>query len=919
MGQNAARTSIDREHQQEDLYSTLFKPGEVVEIRSFVAGNFSAYKGYSSGIVSGYFDNPEDFIRCAEAVDNTGAEGTYFTLNPVKPALLSRAKNRLIGKPKATTSDADILCLRCLPIDADARRASGISATDEELKYTEETVNRIKAWLKAHGFPDAILGFSGNGHHYILRLPDLLNTPENVTLIKNAIAAIADKFDTDKVEIDRKVFNPSRIWKLYGTMARKGDNTEERPHRRSKLLDMGDRQPITLEQLKWLASQAPQENKTQKEHTKPAGAWFDLSRYLDDHDRHYFIKEHSVGTMYCLDECIINPDHKNNESAIIQRPDGSLLYQCFHNGCAGKKWKDARQIISGNKSLAPWMTSGNGNGRVETTSVEEWPEPIPLDDSDSLPSFPVNSLPPWCRRMAEEITEVHQVDAGLPGSVILGVLSTALATKAVVDLGTHREPLNTYIASISDSGERKSTTVERLTAPVYVYQGDKREQLAPIVAEYETDRRVLENKKDKLEKDAAKAEGNEYHDLIEQAKSIARQLVETPEVILPTYVVDDITIEQVGILAAENGERLSIISAEGGIFDIMAGKYSDGYVSIDIYLKGHAGDHWSNDRVGRKHLSMESPALTVCLAVQPDIIRQLGDKREFRGRGLLARFLYSVCQPKAGTRSRQKKEIDTRVERLYQDRVRNLLELSSEKRILTLEPEAHTRWDAFYNAIEVEMRKGGKLGDLRDWGSKLPGAVARISGLLHFAEYGQSAYKKDISANTINAACSIGLYYIEHVLAAFGLMKQDPRIEAGKKILESILTHKLNSFKGRDMLRTKSAFKTIDDLQPGLTVLSDRGYIRFKEAGEYKGKGRPEGITYQVNPKLFDSYVNKKAIMSFLSVTPAINENGQPIEIIDKDNYVNIVTGFQVNENIEDESEGDFIHEDDEIVQGELL
>jgi len=33
------------------------------------------------------------------------------------------------------------------------------------------------------------------------------------------------------------VFNPARIWKLYGTVSRKGDSIPERPHRLARILE----------------------------------------------------------------------------------------------------------------------------------------------------------------------------------------------------------------------------------------------------------------------------------------------------------------------------------------------------------------------------------------------------------------------------------------------------------------------------------------------------------------------------------------------------------------------------------------------------------------------------------------------------------------------------------------------------------
>jgi hypothetical protein len=216
----------------------------------------------------------------------------------------------------------------------------------------------------------------------------------------------------------------------------------------------------------------------------------DVAKYLKGHGIPYFLREHEAGKMYGLLGCILNEAHTDweNVTAIIQTQDGSLLYQCSY--CQDKTWEDVRQVISGSAPLEQWVTGG----------AEEWPDPIPLDDFESLPSFPIERFPQWYRHMAEDIIEVNQVDPGLPGSIILGALSTCLAKKAIVDLGTHREPLNLYLASVSGSGERKTPTVKRLTAPIYSYQADRQKELAPIVADYETDMRILESKRQTLEK-----------------------------------------------------------------------------------------------------------------------------------------------------------------------------------------------------------------------------------------------------------------------------------------------------------------------------------------------------------------------------------------------------------------------------------
>ena len=228
-----------------DVYDVFFEPGEVVEIRAYgLSRSNKAWEGWAggAGIVYGYFDNAEDFGKCAEALENAKAPGIYFTLNPVIPDLLARSANRLkaSGAKTVTTSDKDIKCIRWLPIDLDPIRPTGISSTDDELKAAIKLRKKIWQWIKKQDWAlkknvvkYCLPAVSGNGAHLLCQFDDLPNKVDNVQLVQQALAAIAKEFNNGKVDVDQAVFNPARIWKLYGTTARKGDHTKGRPHRRS--------------------------------------------------------------------------------------------------------------------------------------------------------------------------------------------------------------------------------------------------------------------------------------------------------------------------------------------------------------------------------------------------------------------------------------------------------------------------------------------------------------------------------------------------------------------------------------------------------------------------------------------------------------------------------------------------------------
>lgn len=208
----------------------LFAPGQVAELRALDAVTREWRRLHT---VSGYFN---DWDKLAAAAMSIQARGVYVTLNPVNPALLARALNRLrdINSGDPATGDGDIVARRWLPIDCDPVRPTGISATAAEHDLALARAREIRDYLGARGWPEPVLADSGNGGHLLYRV-DL--PADDGGLIEKALTALAFRFDDALVTVDQKNFNPARIWKLYGTVAAKGDHTPERPHRLSRLVE----------------------------------------------------------------------------------------------------------------------------------------------------------------------------------------------------------------------------------------------------------------------------------------------------------------------------------------------------------------------------------------------------------------------------------------------------------------------------------------------------------------------------------------------------------------------------------------------------------------------------------------------------------------------------------------------------------
>ena len=91
-------------------------------------------------------------------------------------------------------------------------------------------------------------------------------------------------------------------------------------------------------------------------------------------------------------------------------------------------------------------------------------------------------------------------------------------------------------------------------------------------------------------------------------------------------------------------------AAEGGVFDIIAGRYNGNIPNMDVWLKGHSGDMIRVDRKGRPPEYIRKPAMTLGLMIQPEVLKSIAAQPAFRGRGLIARFLYAMPVSQVGYR-----------------------------------------------------------------------------------------------------------------------------------------------------------------------------------------------------------------------------------------------------------------------------
>lgn len=327
----ARNDGIINEIELRKTINQLKPDGELFEVR-IMGGNKP---------ISGYFRDADTLIKAFDTVDlrNTNI---YITLNKPMDALYSRQQANRLMAVKNTTSDKEIEVYNWLFIDLDPERPVGISSTNEELKTSMELAQKVYVYLKGVGFEEPVKAFSGNGYHLLYRI-GLLNTEENTKLIKRCLKALAAMFSTDEVKVDTANFNPSRICKLYGTLAQKGSNTEERPHRFARidgeLKDLKQTKKIYLEKL---AEEIEEEEVRPAQYNQYNPSEFDIEEWMNKHGIRYVAKAGSGYTKYVLDECPFDHNHKAPDSMILKQPSGAIGFKCLHDSCQDKKWQDVR-------------------------------------------------------------------------------------------------------------------------------------------------------------------------------------------------------------------------------------------------------------------------------------------------------------------------------------------------------------------------------------------------------------------------------------------------------------------------------------------------------------------------------------------------------------------------------------------------
>lgn len=313
----------------------IHEPGEVFEVR---------IPKTKYGTISGYFNDPA-LAATTIAKENGKYQAIYATVNPIKAPLMARNESKLEFGSQLTTGDADIERRRWFLVDLDPVRAAGISSSDLELETAKDRGKSVKDWLMSLGWPEPIEACSGNGWHMMWRV-DAPNDDDSRQIFEFALKMLAGIWSDDRVVVDTTVFNASRVWKIYGTISKKGSSTADRPHRIASL--QGIPQQLECVSLGLIESLArPLKEAKNEEYKDATGEYIqDMVKWLADRGvtvtsgpRPMFGNE---GQKWVISRCPFNAEHTD---PIVGLVNNRPVYKCLHNSCSAYRWKEFREQV----------------------------------------------------------------------------------------------------------------------------------------------------------------------------------------------------------------------------------------------------------------------------------------------------------------------------------------------------------------------------------------------------------------------------------------------------------------------------------------------------------------------------------------------------------------------------------------------
>lgn len=794
---------------------------------------------YKKAVFSGYFDNVDIALNCLEETlteipmpYNCYIGRSEIFIEKVKP---------YINKPfsiKTPKGNKEMISNKpsFLIIDIDPIRMNGteplensgkIPSTDEELQKTEQLAEKLIGQLDK----PLIYGKSGNGVQLIYRV-----NADTYKQVREYVNYISEKNKDPFNEIDSKVNGDYQIIKLLGTKSLKGEESFGRSHRMAtiKEIDLTSKALDIPEHVHAIGYEKPViDSDNQEKNIQFVKATLKQNEYEFEEA----IKDDC--TMFKLNNCIFNHEHKGNESSIMVNKNGLITYQCFHDSCDDKTWPLVKEKLvmpeEGSYPLFNWKDS-----LPSITKPER-----------GVPALDYSDMPPVLSDYVKD--SAHRINCN-PELVLVPLiisLSSVVANKFKIqpkknDTSWNIPPILWGI-NIADSGSKKSPASNEALAPLRkVYREEmqkyevKKEDYDKKIAIYQKRIKINDNKinatltNDKLTRDEV--------DL--KVSALQAELGDPPEEpIHPMMIMNDATVEAVQFTQSKDSKcRLYYRDELSGFFNSL--EKTGHETARKYYLESFDGGSYSVSRKTSGDLFIESNKLCFFGAIQMGAFEEMVEQAvnpSGGNDGFLQRFQLMVKPDQL----KDIKYVDESPNHKAMDKMAEIFRF-----ILGLPDIATVQYTAeaqeLYKEYDLKLQKSilAQTNDaMKSHYSKNPRLVNSLALIFSLVERNTAKIDKKY----LEMALKMSDFFMSHSERVYySALDSNPTAEA---LIEAVKNKKIDScFSVSEILQKKLKFLTVNEnVQKAIDYLRSISYLKKTVV---ETQGRPS-IKYWVNPNIF--------------------------------------------------------------------
>ncbi|MEL6098781.1 YfjI family protein [Stenotrophomonas maltophilia] len=475
-------------------------------------------------------------------------------------------------------------------------------------------------------------------------------------------------------------------------------------------------------------------------------------------------------------------------------------------------------------------------------------------------AFPVNEFYKSVALAIEETMETIQAPDSLVATSFLTGMSIACQSDVDVVLPYGATtPCALYLATVAESGERKTATDKLVMKPIYDYELSYANMYKAAMEQYEVDHGFWEIESKAINRLITSTIAKDGDTTELRQRFAVHKAAEPVKPACNRIIVQDAT--ERGLINAVQGDSKSIamLSDEGATL-LKSGAFRN---SATLNKLWDAPSLVMLDRADEV-VQVTDPRLTLSFMIQEELFQDFLKMKNSTARasGFLARFVF--CHPESTQGYRAAKELTDkepvhganvlafhkRMTALWEARDHRHADGNYSKKVLRFSTDAKALWKDTYDIIEPELAKGGAYHSIRDAASKTMEIASRIAGIFHHFEGIEGDV---IERATLQRAINVALFYQEEFIEKFGDHNDLPEDEKDARSLMEYMRTKYwircRDWAYRNDVRKSGPVRHQGRFAAALDLLMEDNAIRVVREGRY---GRTGKLVIELNPAVFD-------------------------------------------------------------------